>query len=103
MPSPTNADTALMSKARDGIDRMLRGQKLDGYLYSNRISLDERFANLRGWHELYDMGHAMEAGVAWQEATGDDRFLQAMCRSADLIDSYFGSGNGEEARLRRAS
>ena len=91
-----DADAALRSRARDAIDRLLRGQKTDGYLYSNQISLDERFANMRGWHELYDMGHAMEAAVAWTDTTGDDRFLQAMCRSADLIDSCFGSGSGEK-------
>ena len=65
-------------------------------VYSNTIALDERFTNLRGWHELYDMGHAMEAAVAWMEATGDDRFLEAMCRSADLIDRCLGSGRGKK-------
>ena len=51
----SDADAALRSQARDAIDRLLRGQKADGYLYSNQISVDERFTNLRGWHELYDM------------------------------------------------
>ena len=47
-------DSSLMGQASDAIDRLVSGQESDGYLYSNRISLDERFANLRGWHELCD-------------------------------------------------
>lgn len=92
----SDADSSLMSKASNAIERLLRGQKIDGYLYSNQISLDERFTNLRGWHELYDMGHTIESSVAWMDATGDDRFLRAMCRSADLIDSCFGPGSGQK-------
>ena len=85
-------DQSLAAKARDAIDRLLFGQKIDGYLYSSQISLDERWTNLLDRHELYEMGHAMEAAVAWNAATGDERFLAAMCKTADLIDETLGTG-----------
>jgi DUF1680 family protein len=40
-------------------------------------------------HELYCAGHLFEAAVAYNEATGKDKFLKLMCRYADFIYDYF--------------
>ncbi|MBQ6351735.1 MAG: glycoside hydrolase family 127 protein, partial [Lentisphaeria bacterium] len=46
-------------------------------------------------HELYCAGHLIEAAVAHFEATGKRKFLDAMCRCADLIAATFGRGAGQ--------
>ena len=91
----THADKKLERMARNAIKNVLKGQKTDGYLYANPIAPDKRWADLQHQHELYDVGHAIEAAVAWQQATGDGRFLEAMCRCVDLVDSVFGPQKGK--------
>lgn len=46
-------------------------------------------------HELYTAGHLMEAAVAYYEGTGKRKFLDCMCRFADLIVETFGNGEGQ--------
>ena len=41
-------------------------------------------------HELYNLGHMIEAAVAHYEATGKRNFLDMAIRTADLISSTFG-------------
>lgn len=92
----THPDKKLERMARNAVENVLKGQKTDGYLYANPIAPNRRWTNLRSQHELYDVGHAIEAAVAWQQATGDQRFLEAMCRCADLLDSSFGPQRGKK-------
>ncbi|HEY5586575.1 MAG TPA: beta-L-arabinofuranosidase domain-containing protein [Ruminiclostridium sp.] len=40
-------------------------------------------------HELYCAGHLIEAAVAYQHATGKDKFLKLMCKYADHIENVF--------------
>lgn len=69
-------------------------QQSDGYLNTWFISVDpqQRWRNLRDWHELYCAGHLMEAAVAHYEGTGKRSLLDVMCRYADHIDRTFGPG-----------
>jgi hypothetical protein len=46
-----------------------------------------RWKNLRDNHELYCAGHMIEAAVAYYEATGKRKLLDAVCHLADHIDS----------------
>ena len=72
------------------IDRIEAGQGADGYfnIYFTNIEPAKRFCE-RHWHELYCAGHLMEAAVAYDEATGRDRFLKMMMKYADYIDRVF--------------
>ena len=72
------------------IDRIEAGQGADGYfnIYFTNIEPAKRFT-LRHWHELYCAGHLIEAAVAYDEATGRDRFLKMMMKYADYIDRVF--------------
>ena len=92
----THADKKLEKMARNAVENVIKGQKPDGYLYANPIAPDERWTNLERLHELYDVGHAIEAAVVWRQATGDGRFVEAMCRCADLVDSVFGRQRGKK-------
>src|SRR5690606_232536 len=73
------------------------GQLPDGYLnsYFTVIEPDQKWRNLRDWHELYDAGHLMESAVAYYEATGKRTLLDVICRYADHIDSLFGPDEGQ--------
>ncbi len=72
------------------IDRIEAGQGADGYfnIFFTNIEPAKRFSN-RDWHELYCAGHLIEAAVAYDEATGRDRFLKLMMKYADYIDRVF--------------
>ena len=90
----TCPDLKLAELAETAVQSLLKGQKADGYLYSNPIAPEQRWTNLRDRHELYDVGHAMEGAVAYYEATGRRAFLDAMCRHIDLLRRTFGRGPG---------
>ena len=85
-------DSALEVRIDAVIDTYGRLQADDGYLNSffQRIEPGTRWANLRDQHELYDAGHMIEAAVAYYQATGKRKFLEILCRYADLIDHVFG-------------
>jgi len=72
------------------IDRIEAGQGADGYfnIYFTNIEPSKRFQD-RDKHELYCAGHLIEAAVAYDEATGRDRFLKIMMKYADYIDRVF--------------
>ena len=72
-------------------------QQPDGYLnvYFTVVRPEMRWANLGMWHELYCAGHLIEAAIAYHQATGKRKLLDAVCRYADHIDSQFGPGKRE--------
>lgn len=85
-----------LEKLAEGVVRgILKGQKKDGFLYSNPIAPGERWTNLQERHQHYDVGHTIEGAAAWYEATGKREFLDAMCRCADLLDANFGPQKGK--------
>ena len=71
----------------DAIDRIVENSDENGYFSSHFLvtEQDKRF-KIRDNHELYCAGHLIEAAVAYNKATGKDKFLKAMCRFADYID-----------------
>jgi len=89
-----------LERTADGvIDLVTAAQWEDGYLntYFTVKEPGRRWTNLTDCHELYVAGHMIEAAVAYWEATGKRKLLDAMCRFADHIDSVFGP---EEGKLR---
>jgi len=84
-----------MRLARNAVRNIIKGQKEDGYLYANPIAPQHRWTNLQELHELYDVGHLIEAAVAYLEGTGRCELLDAMCRCADLLVANFGRGGGK--------
>jgi len=81
------------------IELIAAAQEEDGYLYTAR-TIDphhppaaaggQRWSRLRASHELYNIGHMIEAAVAHFNATGKRRFLDIAVKAADLIDDTFG-------------
>lgn len=82
-----------LEKIADGaIDLVCAAQQEDGYLDTYYIinGRDKSFTNLRDHHELYCFGHLLEGAVAYYEATGKDKLLNAARRFADYIEGCFG-------------
>ena len=64
----------------------------DGYFntFFQVTDVSKRFTNLEHYHEMYCLGHMIEAAVAYHQATGKDKLLNIVCKYVDLIDSMFG-------------
>lgn len=87
------------------IEKVGAAQEEDGYLYTNRTIMGDsahEWAGSRRWelthilsHELYNLGHMYEAGVAHYLATGKTSFLDICTKSADLLVRDFGWGKEE--------
>ena len=86
-------DPELEKRADDAIDIVCAAQQEDGYLDTYYIinGKDKIFSNLRDHHELYCFGHLTEGAVAYYQATGKDKLLNAAKRYADYIDNYYGT------------
>lgn len=77
----------------DGIlDRIVAAQEKDGYLvsYFTAKEPENKWANLRLNHEMYNAGHFFEFAVAHHQLTGESKALDAAKRFADHIDKTFG-------------
>lgn len=85
-----NEDKELEAIADEMIDNIVRNADEHGYFNSYYLAAcpEKRFTE-RNDHELYCAGHLMEAAVAYQDATGKDALLKAMCRYADYIEQVF--------------
>ncbi len=104
----THPDPELQTYVDNLIAKIGAAQELDGYLYTARtvhpdnppgIACRKRWVNvcadlvhLGDSHELYNLGHLIEAAVAHYEATGKRTLLDIAVKSADLIDSVWGPG-----------
>ena len=90
-------DEALEKTADEVINLIADAQCEDGYIntYFTIKEPGKRWTDLCEGHELYTAGHLMEAAVAYYEGTGKRKFLDCMCRFADLICDTFGTEEGK--------
>lgn len=90
-------DPGLEQTVDGAIDDICAAQQPDGYLNTYYIlnGLDGRFTNLKDNHELYCLGHMLEAATAYYQATGKDKLLNAAVRYVDLVDRLFGAEPGK--------
>lgn len=90
-------DEELERTADEVIDLIARAQCEDGYLntYFTIQEPEKRWKDLAEGHELYTAGHLMEAAAAYYQGTGKRKFLDCMCRFADLICETFGFEEGK--------
>lgn len=89
----------LRSQADEVIELIAKAQMGDGYLdtYFQINGIERRFKRMEQSHELYLMGHYIEAGVAYWEATGSVLALDIARHMADCIDANFGPEEGKIA------
>jgi uncharacterized protein len=82
----------------DAIGLVARAQDATGYVMTwiQGVHPEKRFAELEWTHEMYVLGHLLQAGVALDRAAGRDDLLRIGRRFADLVERRFGH-DGEEA------
>ena len=96
-----DAKTAAQVEAM--IKRIAAAQEPDGYLYTWRtmhpdspahdwIAKERWLKDPQISHELYNLGHLYEAGVAHYQATGSRSLLDVCQKSAELLQKDFGDG-----------
>jgi DUF1680 family protein len=95
---------ATLDRRLDGlIARIAAAQEPDGYLYTWRTMHPDapahKWIDTKRWlkdpdlsHELYNIGHLYEAGVAHFQATGKRTLLDVCVKSAELVWRDFGDG-----------
>jgi DUF1680 family protein len=93
-------DPALEAKVDSLITLIGKAQEPDGYLYTNRTIMGSRaheWAGKKRWekeadlsHELYNIGHLIEAAIAHNHATGKKEFLNIAIKAADRVCADFG-------------
>lgn len=90
-------DPELEKKALEIIDLIADAQEEDGYLdtFYSILGIEYKYQSLAGSHELYCMGHFIEAAVAYYETTGNKKVLEVAKRAADNIDANFGAEEGK--------
>jgi len=77
----------------DTVDLLIRAQRDDGYLdsaYQLGEPFGEPWSDFAHGHELYCLGHLVQAAVAGKRATGDDRLLGVAERFVTLAVALFG-------------
>ena len=91
-------DEDLEKTADEAIDLIARAQQPDGYLDTYYIlnGLDQRFTNLTDNHEMYCMGHMVEAAVAYYHATGKRKLLDVAAAFVNCAYENLGREPGKK-------
>ena len=86
-------DAGLAGSADRVIELVAAAQRPSGYLGTFvQLSGRQEFSDLQWGHELYCIGHLIQAAVAWQRALGDDRLLGISTRAVERIERELGPG-----------
>jgi hypothetical protein len=74
------------------IDDVLAAQEPSGYLNTYYVGerAKLRFSEMYRSHELYCLGHLLQAGIAYYRATGDRKLLEGGIRYANYVLQTFG-------------
>ena len=85
-----NQDDELQRQVECLIDKIEEHQDENGYfnIYHTVIEPDNRFKD-RDHHELYCLGHLIEAAVAYYNATGRDRMIRLLDKYIDYVIKVF--------------
>jgi len=86
-------DPALAEAADEAIALIEAAQRPDGYLntFVQVVAPGREYQDLAWGHELYCVGHLIQAAIAWQRALGDERLLGVAVRAADSVDRALGA------------
>lgn len=92
------SDDKLFAEVEEAVDMIEKGQHADGYInsYFTVHGLEQRWTNTRDMHELYCLGHLLEATVAYEKLTGSGRLLKVALKALQHVDSVFGNEAGKK-------
>ena len=101
----TYPDKRLKNYIDSVLDIVAAAQESDGYLYTARTinpNHPHGWAGKHRWervevlsHELYNLGHMVDAACAHYQATGSDKFLNIAKRYADCVIREVGPNPGQ--------
>lgn len=101
----TYPDEKLKAYIDSVLDIVASAQEPDGYLYTARTINPEhphQWSGSKRWekeevlsHELYDLGHLVDAACAHYQATGSTKFLDIARRYADCVVRSVGPKEGQ--------
>jgi len=79
------------------VERVAGAQDADGYLHTSfgRPWQRPRWSDMEWGHELYSMGHLLQAAVARLRTAGGGRLVDVAVRVADHLVEVFGAGGRE--------
>ncbi|WP_144766113.1 glycoside hydrolase family 127 protein [Curtobacterium sp. 9128] len=79
------------------VERVASAQDADGYLHTSfgRPWQRPRWSDLEWGHELYSMGHLLQAAIARLRTAGGGRLVDVAIRVADHLVDVFGEGGRE--------
>ena len=89
-------DKSLRALCDKVVDLIASAQLADGYLdtpyqiKTGKFKTRKRFTQIQQSHEMYVMGHYIEAGVAYYQVTGNKKALDIAMKMADCLDANFG-------------
>lgn len=91
-------DDEMMAMVEEAVDMIRNAQHPDGYInsYYTVHGINKRWTNLRDMHELYCLGHLIEATVAYETLTGSGRLLAPVLKAIEHVDSVFGPEPGKK-------
>lgn len=94
-------DPELKALCNRTVNLIARAQQPDGYLdtpyqVKSGVWVDRpRFSLIQQSHEMYVMGHYIEAAVAYHQVTGNEQALEVAKKMADCLDANFGPEEGK--------
>lgn len=101
----TYPDKRLEAYIDSVLDIVAAAQEPDGYLYTARTinpAKPHKWAGMKRWereeelsHELYNLGHMVDAACAHYQATGSRKFLDIAMRYADCVVREVGPAEGQ--------
>lgn len=72
------------------IDNIAKNQRADGYFNSYFLMIQpSRIFTDRSMHELYCLGHMIEAAIAYHKATGKDKLMNCVLKNIDMVYRVF--------------
>ncbi|TFH72843.1 glycoside hydrolase family 127 protein [Cellulomonas sp. HD19AZ1] len=91
-------DADLDRRLRSIAARVAAAQEPDGYVSTmfGRPGQQPRWSDLEWGHELYCIGHLVQAGVARARTFGDDEIVRVAIRAADLVCREFGADGPQQ-------
>jgi uncharacterized protein len=88
-------DAGIRAMADEAIGLVEAAQRPDGYLntFVQVLTPGNEYRDLHWGHELYCIGHLVQAAIAWHRALGDDRLLLVAERACASVERALGPGH----------
>jgi DUF1680 family protein len=85
-------DDGIRAMADEAIGLIEAAQRPDGYLntFVQVLAPGTEYQDLQWGHELYCIGHLVQAAIAWHRALGDDRLLLVAERACASVERALG-------------